>query len=442
MEVKQGQPLGSDVLEGGKRGPWRLIGIALLALAVVAVAAVLVNQLRGSTPGIGSPSGKSSAPTQPGTPKPSGDPCPGLGRGPDATTWTTVPRGASSVTLCDGSGGSGLDLVAPKDPLTTKVDELSDLINSGKRLSANAACTAEMGPRYVLVFSYPNGDRVTVSGELYGCRPVGGHVNAAELSTKFLELLTAQRTQLGQPTPRQAMAPGRCDGGSWIQSVPEQTAAATLCVSADTYTSVPVEIVGWSELMQAISPELVSDGLWAQPQAQILASNARGELLGFYAADRQLWWWQGPLRGEQKYYRWRPTDAQWQVIEAAMQASSRPRPPALCTGLENLPAEVDIVGATRIARCLRQPDGSITEHELNEKMTMLVNEAWSRSAIVLTTPEPNPAPGDWLVFADASGARSVMSLDSLGYYRYGPGQTGWQPSDELKEYLDAIPVRR
>lgn len=86
---------------------------------------------------------------------------------------------------------------APLERLTTDVDRYVAKVNDAERLAATTPCTMELGPAYKAVFTYPDGSHRVVTGQLYGCRVLGGDVadrrGADTLFAALLDGWTAQR---------------------------------------------------------------------------------------------------------------------------------------------------------------------------------------------------------------------------------------------------------
>lgn len=83
-----------------------------------------------------------------------------------------LPLGATSARLCLGAG---IPFDVPLDPLVTDVDDLTETINDLEAYPASGpdqACTLELGTGYQIVFGYPDGSTILVSGQPYGCASV------------------------------------------------------------------------------------------------------------------------------------------------------------------------------------------------------------------------------------------------------------------------------
>lgn len=94
-------------------------------------------------------------------PASSADSCSGVGQGPNALDVTDVPLGATGVRLC-GSPAFGYPAAPPpSDALAgDAAAALAKLDNGLPEAPWSGACTADLGPRFTLIFSY--GDRAPV----------------------------------------------------------------------------------------------------------------------------------------------------------------------------------------------------------------------------------------------------------------------------------------
>lgn len=125
----------------------------------------------------------------------------------------SIPLGATSVLLCRGPGQ---DFQEPADALTTNIRELVDLVNEQPRRPRPDACPDDFGFGYRLVFSYPDGTAMDMTGELYGCphMNVGDEVkqNPRRVWEFFREALRDQRA--ATPPPPSDGQPACGDRGS------------------------------------------------------------------------------------------------------------------------------------------------------------------------------------------------------------------------------------
>jgi len=78
----------------------------------------------------------------------------------------SIPTGANAVLLCRGPGNHFQE---PADALETNVDDLVELVNTQPDQERPDGCTDEMGIGYRLVFGYPDGTAMDLTGQMYGC---------------------------------------------------------------------------------------------------------------------------------------------------------------------------------------------------------------------------------------------------------------------------------
>ncbi|HVK29578.1 MAG TPA: hypothetical protein VM575_14645 [Nocardioides sp.] len=155
-----------------------------------------------------------------------------------------VPDGATSVRLC---GGNEFAIDLPADALVTDVDALAAAVNDLDPKAPDAMCTMDLGPRYQLVFSYPDESTTVVSGDLYGCHDVV--VNGVERTgadepwERFIDLLRAQREQLDPPAPVDAPTIDCATSGTPSVGRAQDLAAAVLCVESPEGSGQPQRAV-------------------------------------------------------------------------------------------------------------------------------------------------------------------------------------------------------
>lgn len=441
-------------LRSGRRRDAGLVAAAGLSVVVVAAAATLWSGVGG----IGVPAATATPRTAPassvtGTPQPgtpTADPCAAIGTAPDTTTWTVVPAGAAAVRICRMVFGA--EGTPPADELTESVDVLAQAVNSAPRLSTGGMCTADLGTYYTLIFTYPDGSRVLVSGETSGCHPVGGRRGGPEVLTTFLDLLTAQREAQVEssahstpPTPAQP-----CEQrGSWITPKPTDTIAAWLCYGHPAATKAAMApIEGWSAIARAMTNGAVTTSStdFYSSNTSLVALSGRGEQVTLHARDKSLYWSVWDAKSGAQAMEWKATDAQWAPIAAALEQAKSQAPPALCgadpLGGPPLPKAGSIVA---MSRCVRTADGVLTEYPVNPKMMGIFSDAfvqgpegfWHCKAL-----PPDP-PVEWLETRDAAGTRSTLVLECTGLYRAVDAgtQVAWTPTAEDRYFLDGLTPR-
>ena len=147
-----------------------------------------------------------------------------------------LPEGAGRITLCN-EPGHPIELAPPPDALVEDPLAVVAAYHDQEHVDlASMACTADLGPAYRLVVEYPEGQVVTLRGELYGCRVVGDKTGAQHVLDAFTQALATQRQT--QPPPEvDPLAGAACGhnlgGGSWIAAAMDDTVAGYRCLADD-----------------------------------------------------------------------------------------------------------------------------------------------------------------------------------------------------------------
>ncbi|GAA2178864.1 hypothetical protein GCM10009785_03230 [Brooklawnia cerclae] len=233
--------------------------------------ALLLTGCAGTTPGVPSP----TAVETPSGPVPdvvAGE-CPDPTQTPPTSQAAEFANGASWARVCGTSTagiGSGIPtdgvfanvLLGPPDALVTGLDDLVEFANGLPRMPGDAACTSEFGPAYTLVVGYPDGSTTMITGELYGCRAIGGdRTGARELLDDFGNRLRAQRDAYPQlaPAASSCLDPEPPFGDAFVQPRLDQTTAAyALAVQTEGILERVVnEITEWPQLRDEIARDSV-----------------------------------------------------------------------------------------------------------------------------------------------------------------------------------------
>lgn len=134
---------------------------------------------------------------------PSNDTVPGACRGLLPSTRTEVPARADRLRLCPTGHSAGSDF-APMDAVTG--DATAAVLSTLKELpkaSGRLACTAEMGPDFLLVAEVDGRPPVVMVLQLYGCRLVGitdaVQLGADAVLDAFKQQITRQREVIDRP---------------------------------------------------------------------------------------------------------------------------------------------------------------------------------------------------------------------------------------------------
>jgi hypothetical protein len=183
-------------------------GAAALAVAAIAIGPSLVDTGSGrdAEPDNPQPAGSAASPYD-------GFQC---GVTPQASQLRSeITEGAVRARICPVvPEAEGVGWQPPADALVSSaaLDELAHLVGGLETADPLGACTMELGPAYTLTFEYADGRLATVTGELYGCRPVtvGGQtfLGAVEVKDAYFEALLQQRATM---TPPPVQAAPACD---------------------------------------------------------------------------------------------------------------------------------------------------------------------------------------------------------------------------------------
>lgn len=193
----------------------------------------------------------------PATPSQGADACPPES-GATALPGGHLPMGAETVRACRSDD---LSFEPPAEPLTMGVDELAASFNALPLVQGERACTADAGPTYTLVFSWPDGTRHTVSAMLAGCREVrGAGVSRAGADTFLASIRSAWLAQrAARPVdaePREWCATNGFGGQSPL--IPVAVADVTTGVVCRSVPGqAPVHTALSSEAVAAIRGDLV-----------------------------------------------------------------------------------------------------------------------------------------------------------------------------------------
>ena len=184
-------------------------GGAVLAVTLVAAMAV-ANLGPGAIVAVpAAPASSAPASGTPGTtPGDAGDGCAGY----SAATAGDIPTEALALRLCP-TGESVLQQFTPLEALEAPAAKqvLAEVLRS-RRPGENFACTADLGPAFLLVAEYSGREPVVMDLQLYGCHSVG---TTTDWRTGAEQVLTAFRAAL---TEQRAQAPGTAvRGGSLCQ---------------------------------------------------------------------------------------------------------------------------------------------------------------------------------------------------------------------------------
>lgn len=388
-----------------------------------------------------------STPAQPAAttafPAPRTDTCVGLGQGPDASTASNVPPGAEGVRLC-GSPDPGLsDAPGPSEALTGEAAAaLATRFNALPTATLGGPCPADLGPRFLLVFSYADRQPVIVAGETYGCRLIGGRVGARIILDAFVRDLAAQRR--GSTPTVTPTAPTRCNAGSWVTPEVADTGRAWACYGWPGGESDPVEVVGWADLARAATPSRVTtDVAPSSIQSVLLTQDAFGATRTLFIADRTLLWGAQDATGAWNQLSWRPSDEQWAAIGRALdagRAAQGPRP--LCPadgGVLDVAALGTATGLEAASRCITDASGRVTEYLLSEKTVGLM-----AGELTVGPPPPlptcSPRPGrDEIVVRKADGSVGLLT-GYCGRFYVGSG-VYWVVSADSAGWLNSLPRR-
>lgn len=200
-------------------------GGAVLAITLVAAMAV-VNLRPGAIVAVPA-APVSSAPATSPAPGEAGDGCTGY----SAATAGDIPSEALALRLCP-TGDSALQQFAPLEALESPGAHqvLAEVLRS-RRPGENFACTADLGPAFLLVAEYSGREPVVMNLQLYGCHSVGTttdwRTGADQVLTAFRAALTEQRAQASGSNVRSAPL---CQPQAWEQPLsvmPVDLAAVT-----------------------------------------------------------------------------------------------------------------------------------------------------------------------------------------------------------------------
>ncbi len=201
-----------------RRAGFLAVGAAAVVVAAITTVPTVLDRsdVRGDPvagpPQTQSPQQPVELPDQPfecpsgdGPPKPMATP-------PDGT----IAPGAALVRVC-AVQQEGTPWTPPLDALTSDVDAVATAFNDLPVAEDRMPCTRELGPAYLMVFQYPEGDTVQVRGDLYGCKLVSfgalERQGADTALSAYLEALQAQRLQADagdDPDPQEPAAPPPC----------------------------------------------------------------------------------------------------------------------------------------------------------------------------------------------------------------------------------------
>lgn len=261
---------------------WRLPALvaALVVVASMAVGGWAVLRRAPQAPIAGPPGA-------PSTPQ-SADPCAGvLGNPALQTGYVRVATGATAVRLCRANENAPSN---PPDALNTHVADLIALVNAQKKQSSHQACTLELGPHFALVFTYPDGGRSMIEGDLDGCRPIAGRSGADTVLTAYLGWLGEQR--VANP-PAVSNAP-TCDTyGSWIPAKVTATTTAVACTGNGAARAAR-DVANWPALRSVIaSGARQGDAASFAPlETYVLAQDAQGNLLNLQVGTTGVQWFE------------------------------------------------------------------------------------------------------------------------------------------------------
>lgn len=211
--------------------------------------------------------------------------CPDPDAVPAAKRAIVLPGEALGVRLCPGRDEDGLPVpAAPADELVQNVASLVKRFNGLTVVPQNQDCPSDLGPTYTMVFRYSDDRAVALTGEAFGCGPVGGRLGARGLVEAFVRSLQSQR--ISKAPPKQ-MVTDPCALPSWSWLPADRTSLTTAALCRGTKSTV-------------LDPALVSL-LKADLNRATPAKASSGEPVIIRVADQygqplQLYWHRTVLR--------------------------------------------------------------------------------------------------------------------------------------------------
>jgi len=197
----------------------RRTGVLAVAAAAVVVAAItIVPTVLDRSDGRGDPVAgppQTQTPQQPVELPDQPFECPS-GDGPVEPRATptdgTIAPGAVLARVCPIQP-EGTAWAPPLDALTSDVDAVASTVNRLPVAEDRMPCNDDLGPAYLMVFQYPDGNIVQVRGDLYGCQLVSfgslERQGAGDALKAYFAALAAQRGQ-SRPPPTSSLPTPAC----------------------------------------------------------------------------------------------------------------------------------------------------------------------------------------------------------------------------------------
>lgn len=220
------------------------------------------------------------------------------------------------MSLCDNPVEPGLAVGAPPDALTEGIDLVAAAYRGLSREHPQV-CTHDLGPRFDLVFNYPNRAQVRLTGAHYGCREIGNRYGARTVLETFLEQLRLQRLRQ-QPWSQNVAAPS-CPREDFRQTylvpAPAELTRAALCVPSPDGDLTGIRTVGLSDSdlvllrtdlvahSEAVGPNTASGPECTGLGWYLVATNSYGEQLNIQIQCNWRAGWAPALRAEETM-RW------------------------------------------------------------------------------------------------------------------------------------------
>lgn len=193
---------------------------------------------------------------------------------PAQATSGDIPTDALTLRLCP-TGDPTVQEFAPVQALDSEgAHEVLAVVHRLSRLGPDQACTADLGPAFLLIAEYSGREPVVMDLQLYGCHLVGTttehRTGAEKVLAAFRSALTAQRAK----DPGGAVRGGSlCPDAAWVErsSVMPATLAeatgGTICGYADKSSArVQVERVLDASSFTKIAADLAANSSpWTPP---------------------------------------------------------------------------------------------------------------------------------------------------------------------------------